>query len=109
MRCADVGRWRGRASDYRWGMGVVAVEVVVRGHVQGVFFRARAQEEAERLGVRGWARNEPDGTVRAHLEGSSDAVEQMVDWCHQGSPRARVDDVARRDRRPEGHEHFVVN
>lgn len=89
-------------------MEVVAVEVVVSGEVQGVFYRARAQEEAERLGVRGWVRNEPDGTVRAHLEGAADAVEQMVDWCHEGSPRARVTGVTRTRRAPEGWDHFIA-
>lgn len=89
-------------------MDVEAVEVVVRGEVQGVFYRARAQEEAERLGVRGWVRNEPDGTVRAHLEGEPAAVEQMVAWCHEGSPRARVAEVTRTERAPEGHQRFVA-
>lgn len=90
-------------------MGVVAVEVVVSGEVQGVFFRARAQEQAERLGVHGWVRNEPDGTVRAHLEGEPEPVEQMVAWCHEGSPRARVAEVTREERRPRGYERFEAD
>lgn len=90
-------------------MDTVAVEVVVTGHVQGVFFRAGAQEQAERLGVHGWARNEPDGTVRLHLEGERDAVEEMVAWCHEGSPRAQVSDVRRHDREPEGFDRFTAD
>ena len=45
------------------------MDVVVTGRVQGVFFRAAMREQADRLGVTGWVRNEPDGSVRAHLEG----------------------------------------
>jgi acylphosphatase len=78
-------------------MDTSAVDVVVTGHVQGVFFRASMREQADRLGVTGWVRNESDGSVRAHLEGSPDAVEQLVAWCADGPPAARVEDVRRQD------------
>lgn len=68
----------------------VARDVVVHGAVQGVFFRDSCRREAERVGVAGWIRNEPDGTVAGHFEGPADAVEQLVRWCHDGPPRARV-------------------
>ena len=71
----------------------VARDVVVHGAVQGVFFRDSCRREAERLGVAGWIRNEPDGTVAGHFEGPVDAVEQLVRWCHGGPPRARVQRV----------------
>jgi acylphosphatase len=85
-----------------------AVDVTVTGLVQGVFFRAEAQQEAHRLGVAGWARNEPDGSVVAHLEGDPDAVEAMVAWCREGPTRARVDDVDVRDAEPTGAQGFDV-
>jgi acylphosphatase len=72
-----------------------AADVVVTGRVQGVFFRAAMREQAQRLRVTGWARNEPDGSVHAHIEGSPDAVDELVAWCSQGSPQARVEDVRR--------------
>lgn len=74
-------------------MGSQAVDVTVTGMVQGVFFRARCADEAARLGVRGWVRNEYDGSVRAHFEGREDAVRALVAWCHRGSPRALVERV----------------
>jgi acylphosphatase len=74
-------------------MSTRAVEVRITGLVQGVFFRARCTDEAQRLGVRGWVRNEYDGAVRAHFEGAPAAVEELVRWCHSGSPRAQVDHV----------------
>lgn len=74
-----------------------AVEVKVSGEVQGVSFRAYAAQEAARLGLVGWIRNEPDGTVLGHLQGAPDAVEQMLDWCRDGSPAARVSGLDVRD------------
>lgn len=65
----------------------MAVRVVVRGRVQGVFFRASTREEARRRGVTGWVRNDPSGTVTAHLEGDDDAVRAVVDWMRAGGPR----------------------
>ena len=70
-----------------------AVDVRVSGRVQGVFFRAACAEQADRLGVRGWVANEPDGSVRGWFEGEPEAVEALVDWCRTGPPRARVDAV----------------
>jgi acylphosphatase len=78
-------------------MDSTAVEVVVTGHVQGVFFRASMREQADRLGVTGWVRNESDGSVRAHLEGPADAVEDLVTWCAHGPPAAGVDEVRTAD------------
>jgi len=75
-------------------MTTTAVQVKVTGRVQGVAFRWEAQHQAERLGVTGWVRNEPDGSVAAHVEGEADAVNDMVVWLRQGPPAARVRDVA---------------
>jgi len=85
-----------------------AVDVTVTGMVQGVFFRAEAQQEAYRLGVAGWVRNEPDGTVAAHLEGAPGAVEAMVAWCREGPRRARVERVDVRDAEATGAKGFDV-
>ena len=74
-----------------------AVDVTVTGRVQGVFFRAETQAEAYRLGVSGWVRNDPDGSVAAHFEGDSGAVDAMVAWCRGGPRRARVESVDVRD------------
>ena len=74
-------------------MELVAVDVVVTGRVQGVSFRMYAEQEARRLGVSGWVRNEPDGSVAGHVEGKPAAVDAMVEWCRTGSPYARVDGV----------------
>lgn len=67
--------------------------IVVRGRVQGVGFRYSTVDQARRLGLRGWARNAPDGSVEILVEGSPAAVEQLIDWCRQGPPSARVASV----------------
>ncbi len=69
------------------------VHVYISGRVQGVWFRAYTKEEADRLGVKGWVRNLPDGRVEAVFEGEADQVDEMVRWCHVGSPQAKVTQV----------------
>jgi acylphosphatase len=80
--------------------------VIVGGHVQGVFFRARCAEAATSLGVSGWVSNEPDGTVQAVFEGDEGAVEGMIAWCHSGPPQATVSRVEVRREEPTGETGF---
>jgi acylphosphatase len=70
-----------------------AVDVRISGLVQGVSFRAYTQQQARGLGVRGWVRNEPDGSVTGHFEGPADAVDALVAWCRGGPAYAEVDGV----------------
>ena len=70
------------------------VRTVITGKVQGVFFRAFTQEEAERLNLTGWVRNLPSGDVEALITGPADQVDKMIDWLATGSPHSRVDHVA---------------
>lgn len=69
------------------------MEVVVHGRVQGVWYRASTREEARRLGLDGWVRNLPDGSVEAVFEGEAAALEAMLAWCRVGPPGARVSRV----------------
>ena len=85
-----------------------AVDVTVSGRVQGVFFRSCTEQEANRLGVAGWVRNEPDGSVAAHFEGDADAVDRLVFWCGEGPRLARVDRVDVQESSPEGLTSFRV-
>ncbi len=68
--------------------------LVIRGRVQGVFYRATTQEKARALGLTGWVRNREDGSVEAVIEGEDEAVERMIAWCHQGPPMASVSEVS---------------
>ena len=71
----------------------IRVRLMIEGRVQGVFFRASAQEEAVRLGLKGWARNCPDGSVEVVAEGERKKIDDLVGWCHHGPPGARVNNV----------------
>jgi acylphosphatase len=83
--------------------------VIVRGHVQGVFFRAETRDRAASLGLGGWVRNNPDGTVEAAFEGDRDRVESMVAWCGRGPSLARVEDVEVAWEEPQGETRFAVS
>jgi acylphosphatase len=72
----------------------VRAHIRVHGRVQGVYFRQTTAQEANRLGVRGWVRNLPDGDVEALIEGPPEDVDRLIAWCHHGPPAARVDDVS---------------
>lgn len=65
----------------------------IRGRVQGVWFRESMRREAERLGVAGWVRNHPDGSVEAVVQGTVEAISALLDWARIGPPQARVDHI----------------
>lgn len=66
------------------------VHLIARGRVQGVYFRASARDRARQLGLSGWVRNCPDGSVAILAEGERARLEQLVVWCHGGPPGAVV-------------------
>ena len=74
---------------------MTAIDLVIHGRVQGVFYRDWTVENARALGLAGWVRNRTDGTVAAHLEGDPAAVEDMVARMGKGPIAARVDRIDR--------------
>lgn len=72
---------------------LVRAHVVISGRVQGVFFRMETLEEARKTGVSGWVKNKQDGTVEAVFEGEKALVDSVIQWCRQGPPVSRVDNV----------------
>jgi acylphosphatase len=82
--------------------------VIVRGRVQGVWFRDSVRRLAQREGVAGWARNCQDGSLEAVLEGAPGAVDRLLDFCRIGPPGARVDRVEATDEQPQGLEGFRI-
>ena len=75
-------------------MEKVRAHVLISGRVQGVFFRAYTQRAAQEKGISGWVMNTRDGRVEAVLEGPKEQVEDMINWCHQGSPMSQVTGVS---------------
>lgn len=69
------------------------VHLRIRGYVQGVFFRASTRDMANSVGLTGWVRNLPDGSVEAVFEGPKDLLKQAVKWCYKGPPGASITDI----------------
>jgi acylphosphatase len=67
--------------------------VIVTGRVQGVFFRATAREHAKALGIQGFVKNLPDGSVELDAQGEEDSLRDLLHWAQHGPPGARVDNV----------------
>lgn len=87
---------------------LVRRRVVVRGRVQGVFFRVATRDAALAAGVRGWVRNRDDGAVEAVFEGEPDAVQRVVAFARSGPPSAHVADVEVTEEPHEGVRGFDV-
>ena len=83
-------------------MTATRAHVHVSGTVQGVYYRANTREQAQERDVAGWVKNLADGRVEAVFEGDESDVEAMVEWCHEGSPAAEVEDVAVEWEEPTG-------
>lgn len=88
--------------------GARRARVRVRGRVQGVYFRSDTRDRARSLGVSGWVRNAPDGSVEAVFEGEEERVQSMVAWCRRGPGGARVDEVLVDWEEPAGERGFSV-
>ncbi|PQO24059.1 acylphosphatase [Rhodobacteraceae bacterium WD3A24] len=86
----------------------VAKRVSISGRVQGVAYRAWTEEAARRGGVAGWVKNEPDGTVTAHLEGAEAAIDALISQMHEGPTAAVVERIEVEETAPEGTPVFRV-
>ena len=85
-----------------------AYNIEVRGKVQGVYYRASAKEKADALGVTGWCKNEPDGSVLLHIEGEEKAVKNMYNWCKHGPRFANPSSTLRYETHVLGFEDFQI-
>jgi acylphosphatase len=85
------------------------ISILVKGRVQGVFYRASAKEAAGQLGIRGFVRNEPDGSVYIEAEGDEKAIQQFMAWCRKGPPRAMVTGVEIQDLPSAGFTSFEID
>jgi len=84
------------------------VHLLIKGKVQGVFYRATAKEEADQLQITGWVKNTPEGHVEAIASGTQDALDQFITWCKKGPRRAEVVAVDITTRPEEKYDQFSV-
>ena len=87
---------------------MIAKRMRVRGRVQGVFYRATTKEEADKLGISGWVKNESDGSVSITAEGDPNKISKFTEWCKGGPIMARVDSLEEVIVDPSGATDFVV-
>lgn len=67
--------------------------IIIEGRVQGVFYRSNTKKMADKLGVKGWIRNLPDGRVEAVFEGEKEDIKKLLSWCWVGPPGAKVTNI----------------
>ncbi|MZG30021.1 MAG: acylphosphatase [Nitrospinae bacterium] len=88
---------------------LTSVHLIVRGLVQGVWFRAGTREQALKLGLCGWAKNCPDGTVEIHAEGEKESLEKLIEWCRTGPSAAEVSSLDIEWVEPQGLTTFEIH
>ena len=86
-------------------MTLIRVHLHIKGHVQGVGYRANMRRLASQLDLKGWVRNMPNGDVEAVVQGSEEMVERLIQWCHRGPTGAHVTDVCVQHETPKGELH----
>lgn len=82
--------------------------LLIKGKVQGVFYRATAKEIADELGITGWVKNTPEGNVESVVCGADSKLQQFVAWCKKGPSRAKVTDVIITGMEDTAFESFTV-
>jgi acylphosphatase len=84
------------------------VHLLIRGRVQGVFYRATAKDVAEELKLTGWIKNTREGNVEIVATGSDEQLRQFIGWCRQGPPKATVSDVEITNKTEETFDSFKI-
>lgn len=84
------------------------IRLIIKGKVQGVFYRATAKDVADMLGIKGWVRNLPDNNVEITATATEELLQKLIAWCKQGPPKARVNEVIVEDLTPEEFKDFRI-
>ena len=84
------------------------VRLIIKGKVQGVFYRATAKDVADLIGVKGWVKNLPDDNVEIRASAAEDVLHKFIAWCKQGPPKAKVDEVVIDELNPEEFNGFKI-
>lgn len=87
----------------------MTLAITVSGKVQGVFFRASTRDKAKSLGLIGFVKNQPDGSVYIEASGDAEKLKELVTWCHDGPSQAIVENVETSEIEPGGYASFEIN
>ncbi len=85
-----------------------AIQIIVTGKVQGVYFRASTKAVADQIGLKGFIKNQKDGTVLIHAEGDAILMDSFIDWCKYGPDDANVEDATIEDAEVKNYRNFEV-
>lgn len=86
----------------------ITMRCIVTGRVQGVWFRASTQDQAKELGLTGWARNLPDGSVEVIASGDRQTLQKLHEWLHKGPDLAQVKEVTFEELPYQEYERFAI-
>jgi len=84
------------------------VRLIIKGKVQGDFYRATAKDIADLIGVKGWVKNLPNNDVEITATAAEDVLQKFIAWCKQGPPKARVDEVTVEELNVEEFKGFKI-
>lgn len=84
------------------------VHLIIKGKVQGVFYRATAKKMAEGKGVTGWVRNTPEGHVEMIASASQETLDSFIEWCREGPCAAKVKDIKSVEKEEQNFDAFVI-
>ena len=84
------------------------VHLVIKGKVQGVYYRASAKEKANELGIKGWIKNAPGGQVEVMAAGNKEELEKFIGWCRRGPKHAEVSDIIVTTREEQDFSDFTI-
>ena len=84
-------------------------KIKIQGRVQGVWFRVCTRDEAVRIGLKGFVRNEADGSVYTEVEGNQDSLDEFIRWCHIGSEQSEVEKVSVKEGEVIGFKDFIIS
>jgi acylphosphatase len=82
--------------------------ITVTGKVQGVFFRVYTEEEAKKLGLKGFVQNEANGDVYMEAEGEEEQLKRLIEWCETGSPKSTVKEVKISEGEIKNFSDFII-
>jgi len=86
----------------------IAVHLIVKGKVQGVFYRKSTRRKAKELNLNGWVRNMDNGDVEIEVEGDENTLQEFIEWCAQGPERASVTEIIKENTLVKGFSEFSI-